>query len=122
MGNPDLLLQSFPTALQDERVSRGEKKALRALLADDGAGPERRASLRAELFDHVASRIDSTDASRLRGLETAISVLYPAHVDVAAEVSTAARANRGNFLLTSEERTVARFADALEGMWDELGG
>jgi len=81
MPNSDPLLEAFLVALDDERVSRGEKKALRALLKDDGTGPERRASLRAALFDHVTGRVTSGDAALLRGLETAISVLYPSHAD-----------------------------------------
>ncbi|MCP4870391.1 MAG: hypothetical protein GY898_16935 [Proteobacteria bacterium] len=78
MAKNDPLLEAFLTSLDDERVSRGEKKAMRALLMDDGAGPERRASLRAALFDEICRRAPG-DAKLLRGLETAISVLYPAN-------------------------------------------
>ncbi len=79
MSARDPLLDAFLITLEDEHVSRAERKALRALLQDEGPGPERRASLRAALFDHLERQLGHADAKRLRALEAAVSLLYPAH-------------------------------------------
>lgn len=79
MSTGDSLLEAFLITMEDEHVSRAERKALRALLQDEAPGPERRASLRAGLFDHLERRLGRDDAKRLRALEAAVSLLYPAH-------------------------------------------
>ena len=78
MSNRDPLLEAFLVTMEDEHVSRAERKALRALLQDETPGPARRASLRAALFDQLEKRLGSDDARRLRALEAAVSLLYPA--------------------------------------------
>ena len=78
MPNRDPLLEAFLVTLEDEHVSRAERKALRALLEDEAPGPARRASLRAGLFDQLERRLGGDDARRLRALEAAVSLLYPA--------------------------------------------
>ena len=79
MAVHDPLLEAFLITMEDEHVSRAERKALRALLEDEAPGPERRASLRAALFDHIERQLGRDDTRRLRALEAAISLLYPAH-------------------------------------------
>jgi len=69
------LLAAFRSTLDDERVSRSERRALRALLADHQPDEDERARLRAALFAEVRGRLDR-DAERLvAALEDAIKVL-----------------------------------------------
>lgn len=77
----DDLLGAFLATLDDARVSRGERRALRELLADDPLTADQRLKLQQDLIAAVRDRlIDPRDKTMIDGLSQALSLLRPHEV------------------------------------------
>lgn len=72
----DRFLDAFLSTLDDERVTRTERKALGALLDDDPPSDHDREVLRARMFDALAERLDTErDRALLHALRVALGRL-----------------------------------------------
>lgn len=86
--NRQELLAAFLATLEDARVTRGERSALRALLAEGDLSESQRLALQNDLIDAVRDRlIDPRDKQMLDGLGQALNLLRP--TEVARESSRA---------------------------------
>lgn len=75
------LLDAFLSTLDDARITRGERRALRALLADAPLTEHQRTTLQNKLIDAVRDRMhDPRDKELLEGLGQALNLLRPAEV------------------------------------------
>jgi len=74
--NRDELVAALLTTLEDGKISRGERSALRSLARDARLGVQERLAIQAAVFDAIGARLTG-DRDLLRWLEDALSVLRP---------------------------------------------
>lgn len=118
MSGLDALVDALRTSLEDERLSRGERKALRALVEAEDLDAHTRGVLRAEAFALARQALDGPQvASVLDWLKEVLGILVPLAASPAAgthAVENAAWFSPGPeplHALLREMRRVRRTAD-----------